>query len=148
MNITILVGIPCSGKSSWAHLHSPLKDMVISRDTIREFTFGKYYKQNWKSENIVTRIFNDEVKYWLSGDFNIIMDNCHCKEKYIDQIIEKYPDHNIKIKFFEYSLFKAYYRNIIRFVEEGKWIPMKVIKTMYKNFNKINRKKYAKYILM
>lgn len=148
MNITILCGIPNSGKSTWAYLHSPAKDIIISRDIIRELKFGKNYKQNWRDENIITKIFDDEVNDWLSQEYNIIMDNCHTKEKYIDQIINKYPEHSIFIKFFDCNLRKAYYRNIVRFIKEGKFIPFKVIKAMHKNMKNINREKYGKYILM
>ncbi len=56
-------------------------------------------------------------------------------------------DHNIQIKFFDVNLFKAQFRNIGRYLFTGKWIPIKIITQMYKNYNKINRKKYIKYII-
>jgi len=147
MKITILCGIPCSGKSSWAYKDSPVKDIIISRDMIRELKFGKGYKQNYKDEKIITKIFDEEVNDWLSRDYNVIMDNCHTREKYIDGVIAKYPEHSIYIKFFECSLRKALLRNVLRFIKEGKWIPVKVIKAMHKNFKKINKDKYAKYMV-
>lgn len=149
MKITILCGIPCSGKSFWANnSDSYLNGYPVSRDDIRKAMYGKGYKQNKRDEKYITTRFNMEVGMLLSSGYDVILDNTHCKEGYIDEIIAKYPDYDIQIKFFDIPLWKAYLRNIIRYIEWGKWIPFKVIKNMKKNYNKINREKYGKYILV
>lgn len=147
--LEILVGIPCSGKSTYAWIETNSKPLItsISRDGFRE-NFFKDYKVTKQNEEIVTKLFNMKLEQLLSSDFynKIILDNTHCKEGYIDEIIRKYgTQHNITVKYFECSLIKAHWRNILRYFFDKKWIPFKVINQMYKNFNKINRNKYKKY---
>lgn len=152
--IEILVGIPCSGKSTYCWMEVNTKPLVISisRDEIRENgrSFpNQPYKITKENEDKVTRLFNQYLDDYLkvSNYTRIILDNTHCKEGYIDEVIKKYgTQYHIKITFFKCSLIKAYYRNIMRYFFDGKWIPFRVINQMYKNFNKINRKKYIKYL--
>lgn len=155
--IRILVGIPCAGKSTYSEsikLSSNNKSYmkIISRDKIREEfykqenfnNFGRYMF-NYKDEDIITEKYNKELENSYHYDL-LILDNTHCKEKYIDDVISKYgKTHTIEVKFFNINIVKAHYRNIIRRLKTGKWIPIKVINTMYKNYNKINRKKYEQY---
>lgn len=154
--IRILVGIPCAGKSTYSESIKSSKNKfymkIISRDKIREEfykhenfnNFGRYIF-NYKDEDIITEKYNKELENSYYYDL-LILDNTHCKEKYIDDVISKYDKtHTIEVKFFNINIVKAHYRNIIRRLKTGKWIPMKVINTMYKNYNKINRKKYEQY---
>jgi len=152
-NIEILVGIPCSGKSTYTSKKTEydfVESVVcISRDEIRERIGGKNYIHTSTSELEVTKMFNFEFEYYLSSRLThtIILDNTHCKEGYIDEIIKKYgSQNNIEIKFFDIPLWKAHIRNILRYFKNRKWIPFKVMNQMYKNYNKINRKKYTKYL--
>lgn len=147
--IQILVGIPCSGKSTYASIINNtfhLNTYIISRDKTREAFFGKRYKQNNKQEIFISKQNTKALVFYLMRGDNVILDNTHCKEKYIDEIINKYgKDNKIEIKFFDIPLWKAHYRNIIRYFKTGKWIPIKIMNNMYKNYKQINRKKYAKY---
>ena len=156
--IRILCGIQCSGKSTYCEkldYFNKRHSVVISRDYIRENYFEKPYIINNFNENRVTKIFNDELNQWLNlysrnaePLWTIILDNTFCKEKYIDEIISKYGNvYNIEIKFFDISLIKAHYRNIIRRFKTGKWIPIKVLNQFYRNYKKINRNKYKQYII-
>ena len=130
--VIITVGIPCSGKSTWVEKNKN-NFFVISRDQIRANMFGKKYKQNKQSENLVTRRFNNMLSYRMELQENIILDNTHCKEAYLKAAIQMF--HNTKyvviVKFFDISLHKAYVRNIRRWFKTRKWIPFKVIKNMY-----------------
>lgn len=99
--IIILAGIPCSGKSSWVN-HYLFNDglditRVVSRDTIRESPmFAKPYYYSKENEDLVTDVFNTEFDAYLKAP-NIrcvILDNTHCREKYIDEIVKKY-NHSI-----------------------------------------------------
>lgn len=151
--LEILCGMPCSGKSTYCktiprHLNN--YGVSLSKDSIRErsYLFKQPYTYSKENEEKVTKEFDKQIDFWINecDNFHVIaLDNTHCKESYIDNIIKKYPKHTIKIKFFEISLLKGHYRNIIRYFNTGKWIPIKVMNTMYRNYNKINKKKYEKY---
>ena len=146
--IDVLVGIPCSGKSTWAQYQQEIQGgiVVISRDDIRKEWWRKYV-QNRDNENEVTKIFNNRFKISTDRGVDIILDNCHCKESYINEWIARKPkDYTLRVIFFDIPLWKANLRNIIRYVGTGKWIPFKVIKNMKSNYDKINRSKYE-YLL-
>lgn len=147
--IEILCGIPCSGKSTYADKqitkNLKLDTTVISRDTIRDRVYGLRYKPDFKREQEITIRFNESLAIWLEmpGINKIILDNTHCKEAYIDSIIDKYKgSYNIVITYFDIPLWRAKLRNYIRYIKTGKWIPNDVMNSMYNNYNKINRKKY------
>ncbi len=149
--IEILVGIPCSGKTRYANNTAnccPEHAVSISRDALREYHFGKKYKQNTKDEKFITDEFHRKMIHYLyyTDIKHIILDNTHCKEIYIDLLISRWStEHKIKIHFFDSSVLICHLRNIIRYVKIGKWIPIKIINIMNRNYNKINKNKYAKY---
>lgn len=152
--IEILSGIPCAGKTTYTENRKKCdllgKIKSISRDEIRKDFFINY-KFTSRNEDIVTEIFYHQLDMIIEDlsqfDFTIILDNTHCKEGFIDNIIRNYSGKGkIKIKFFEIPLYKAYCRNIIRYLRIGKFVPFKFIKIMKANFDKINRDKYQTYI--
>ena len=146
--INILVGIPTSGKTTWAYYQQEIYGgvVIISRDDVRDslaYIQQKKYVQNKYNENQVTTIFNNRLTVAVARELDIILDNCHCKESYIDEWIKMKPNgYTLRIIFFDCPLWKAHIRNVLRYLKTGKWIPIKVIKNMKKNYDKIDRKKY------
>lgn len=162
-SIIVLCGIPTSGKTTWREnfLKNHSYARAVSRDDIRDRLFGKDYwkKQKEKlnyaysrtaNERFVTEVFDRQVQSYLE-DINvqaIVLDNTHCQESYLDRIILKYEGKvRVYINFFDISITKAYYRNIIRWLKTGKRIPVKVIKNMYDSYNDINKSRYEKYMV-
>lgn len=152
MEIIIMCGIPCSGKSTWAleyaQKSNEKKYEIISRDKIREQLFKGHYIYSSDNEKKVTWTFNEYMDVYLHSIHldGIILDNTHCKESYLNDIIKRfYNTHDIKIVFIDIPLWKAKLRNIARWYYTKKWIPISVINTMYKNYNKINKQKYEIY---
>lgn len=145
--IIVLCGIPTSGKSTWAAMYARFNSgyHIVSRDQIRLNLGGKNYKQTNFNERTVTRLFNTAVKLHLIKGHNVILDNCHCKDKYIQEIIKKYPHDDVAIKFFDMPLWKALYRNFIRGIAINKWIPVKVLRTMHKNYKGMNHQLFEPY---
>lgn len=145
--VKILCGIPCSGKSTYSRTFKGWK--VISRDQIRLDYFGKGYKHSPQAENEVTDLFNSELDTAIYHKTNIIVDNTHAREKYLNELLKRFEntEYEIKIKFFDVPLWKAYYRNFVRRFREGKhkWIPMKVLKRFKQNYDKIDKIKYKDY---
>lgn len=152
--IIILVGIPCSGKSSWVAkliaYEEPNTVAVVSRDAIRQSEyFPKPYTFTRTNEGLVTDLFNVDLNNKLREPFvqYIVLDNTHCKEKYIDEINIKYgKTYHIAIKFFDCSFQKAWIRNLVRRVvsmNPYKWIPYKIMIDMERNYKTINKEKYG-----
>jgi len=150
--IEILVGIPCSGKSTYTKNQKKYFAVEsVSRDDIREDRkhFDLPYKYTDKNEKLVSNIFNTQLLSHLKCAHvqKVILDNTHAKEKYIDAVIEEWGDeYEILVRFFNINLIDAYYRNIYRYLTTNKWVPFSVITNMYKNYKKINKLKYKKYV--
>lgn len=159
--LIILSGIPCSGKSTWAEKMKPVlfekygncPVIVISKDDIRQKIFGKRYKINNQSEKIITDEFYNQLRAAISFQKAIIiLDNTHCKEKFLDDYMtifrEKFMSGKLDfhIKFFDVPLWKAQLRNIWRWVISGKYIPYKMMGILYRNYYRIDRTKYKHLI--
>lgn len=148
----ILSGIPCSGKSTFALQLKKIGYNIeyISRDAIRlEMYNGDYRKITFSpiSEQMVTNIYNGRLRAAIEAKKNIILDNTHCRSSYLKEAIYSFAGTNYKIyvKFFDIPVWKAYIRNVIRYIKERKWIPMKVLRAMDKNYKKINKNDYEQY---
>lgn len=158
--LIILVGIPCSGKSTWTQRYisnlkvaSGERIILISRDIIRLEMFGKNYKQNKADEEKVTeRYYKSLGQAVLFKNATIVLDNCHVKDKYIDKYLTMFrgmhESGNMKIfvKFFDVSLVKALWRNFWRRWNIGKNVPMAVIRKFYTAYKKIDKTKYKHLI--
>jgi predicted kinase len=157
MNATVIIlsGIPTSGKTRWANkytkanVNNPHK--ILSRDEIRLGWYGNYAKIpfNKETEDAVTLYFNRLLNQYIQNKVNIIIDNTHCKDSYIKELLKKFAGqgYTIKIKFFDIPLWKAYYRNVKRRILEKKNIPVSVLKAMKKNYDKINKEDYARFTI-
>lgn len=151
--IIILCGIPASGKSTWTKNYiknNSWSTYSVSRDDIREL-LSQPYVYTKENENTVTRLFNNKLEHCISRGFDIVLDNCHCRERYLDGLLSSpilnLNTYNVYIKFFDIPLWKAYYRAIIRRMRTGKDVPLRVIRDMYKNYKKIDKTKYKNIAL-
>ena len=108
----VTIGVPCSGKSTWA---KEQKIRTVSRDAERLSIFGEYRMGSVKEENTITKIVEYKVKQLLRiGD--VILDNTHLKTSYLQDIIDTFKNCNIKfIKFDKISVREFEERNIISF---------------------------------
>lgn len=99
-----------------------------------------YSKQN---EDEVTRIFDFQYSKCTNMYRDIILDNTYCKPGYLNDEIKRKPEgYTLRFMFFNCPLWKAHIRNVLRFIETGKWIPIKIMNQMKKNYDKIDKKKY------
>lgn len=144
----ILSGIPTSGKTTWIKEKKLFPFQVICRDEIRLEYLGPDYKQNSADERDITGIFNARMKTAIDNKSNVVIDQTNVKESYIDHLVKEFREggYSIKIIFFEISLRQAYWRNFKRYLITGKYIPIKVIKAMKENFDKLNKAKYTLYL--
>lgn len=145
--VYILVGIPTSGKSTFLkerNIKTSYKNkiLVLSCDSIREYNFGKNYKFDPDNEKLVWNKFYEQLN---KATYNLYIDNTNCKLNYIRLIKENLnpnEEWEVQLIYFDIPLWKANLRNIIRYLKTGKWIPFKVIKSMYNNYKKIDKKQY------
>jgi hypothetical protein len=110
--------------------------------------YGEKYKPTPSREDEITRVFNKLLLDCVNDSEieEIILNNTHCREKYIDEVIHEYKRKcNIRIKFFNIPLWQAHIKNVGRWLKTGKWIPIYIMNNMARNYRKINKGKYAEY---
>jgi predicted kinase len=132
LEILILIGIPGSGKSTWA------KDFVrnnsdwirVNRDDFRDMLKTSQSCEN-KIEDMITGLVSDVISSSLSRKLNVIVDNTNLKIKYINAIIEEFKySANINYRVFDISKDKAIERDKGR----DKKVGALVINKMYKDY--------------
>jgi predicted kinase len=130
-----LIGIPCSGKSTYAKKQEGYT--IISRDNIRELAYGRNPKYRQIDEVLINQIFDALLEKAVAEGANVIIDNTNLRTKYIRSIQRKLPGYSFGLKYFEKSLWIIHYRNVKRWLQTGKWIPIPVINNMNKQYKKL-----------
>jgi predicted kinase len=149
--LTVLCGLPCSGKSTYVNnLNSPY---VLSRDTFlieyynnkfaymdahsKLSTYSDIYKELHKDEEskkVVNEAFNKHIDKVQKSHNNICIDMTMLSLKSRRKMLNKFPKHTAKSIVFMTGLEEIRKRNISRNIEEGKFIPDGVFEGMSKSF--------------
>lgn len=135
LKILILIGIPASGKSTWAKEFTKYNDdwIRVNRDDFRSMLKSQQLCEN-KIESMITSMVNDTIETSLASKLNVIVDNTNLKEKYINDIINKFKySADIDYRVFDISLNKAVERDTLRPNPVGET----VIKKMYQNYKNL-----------
>lgn len=139
--LKILIGTSLSGKTTYAkkYLSENPNCYYVSRDSEREVMFGEYRMGSQKEEDIITEIVNNKVWAYLKiGD--VILDNLHCKQEYLDSVINEFK-YSYDIEFIPMPLLskeELIKRNQKRFFETGKLIPERVLHYQMVDFQNLN----------
>lgn len=141
VKIVLLVGPPNSGKTTWTkNFIGQNKDYVkISRDDLRQSLFNSWVVSH-KMENVITELQDQLIETLIKNNVNIILDNTHCKFKYIQEVIDKFGDRcDIVFKVFDVDTHTLLARNEYRGKIDGKYIPDTVMENMIDNFNELKK---------
>ena len=85
INIKILIGIPCSGKSTWAknYVLNNRKVARINRDELREMMMASVITNG--NNNFINKIKKDIIYAAIKSNRNLVIDDTHC---YVKQLVE------------------------------------------------------------
>lgn len=128
--ILILIGVPASGKSTWASDFVYKNDNYIrvSRDDFRYMLKNSGVCEP-KIESMVTDLVNESITNALLRNLNVILDNTNLKESHIDEIVQKFKySADIDYRVFDISLDKAIERDSKREKSVGKVAITKMFK--------------------
>ncbi len=126
--ILILVGCPCSGKSTFAEYHSKFNDVMrINRDELRQMLrFAEQLEP--EDEALLTRMSDKMIEVALQKGRDVVIDNTNTKREFLQQIIDRFnPLADIEFKIFDIPLLELKARNAVR----SRKVPIKVIESMY-----------------
>lgn len=143
--LTILSGLPASGKSTYAKKlvnENPENTVIVNRDSIRD-GFGKYWVPS--REGLITDIEHYMIRTGLELDYHVIVDATNLNPKYV-QAIEKIGksftiDGGITINYkkFNTPLWLCVFRDFKRGLFGGRRVGYKVIKNFYDRYYKNTR---------
>jgi len=118
VQVTILVGISGSGKSTWARkqLRDDKNLVIVNRDTLRSSAFSsqKFSTPIAENEIIISQLQAVEIVEALKQRRNVIVDNTNLKWSYITKIfecIDGLHSVNISFKVFDCDIEKSTKRN-------------------------------------
>lgn len=132
----VTIGIPSSGKSTWADQFVSEREnwIKIERDEIRMRLFGlddySQYRHEKDNEQLVTNCFDQLLQVCSDGNLNVVISDTNINPKFRMQLFMKLEEHgyNVKIRKFCVSLEEALDRNKHR---ENKFIPEHIIESMF-----------------
>lgn len=133
--IKILIGIPASGKTTWAKefVNNNPGWIRVSRDDYR-FMLQDKPILSYKLEGMITEMVENTIELALSKKLSVVIDNCHTVHKHIKEISDKFQySADIEYKVFDTPLETALERdkNRDRIVGEN------VINRMYKQYKNL-----------
>lgn len=138
MKAILTIGIPCSGKSTWAEQYCRENDYrEINRDNLRMelFNLESYndYKMNRFNESLVTDKVNDLIQKSAQNKQNIVISDTNLNQKFRVNLINKLRDlgYEVDFKVFDVEFFDALKRNDKRV---NKFVPRNVMYNMYRHF--------------
>lgn len=129
--LTMMMGIPGSGKSTWAKAHVNEDTVLISRDEIR-FSLLKEGEDYFAHETEVMQIFIDKIiDAMFLHNKNVIVDATHLTKKSRAKVLSKvsrFSDETVAV-WLNPSLETAIARNDFR---EGRaWVKHGIIRRMF-----------------
>jgi predicted kinase len=128
--IIITVGLPGSGKSTWAKnwINNNENWVRVNRDDFRQMLKGTPVCEN-KIEQLITLTQKDLIKKCLGKRLNVVLDNTHLKKEYINDIIETFKYHaDIEFRVFDTPVETCIQRDALRSVPVGDTIIRKMNK--------------------
>lgn len=135
----VLIGLPCSGKSTYIKQHfSDNNHVIVSFDAVVEDWAqkeGKTYDQVWgRNFSLVKKICKEKYEKAIKEGKNIVIDNTNLKPK--ARALYPPPPGYKKIGIvFTTDTNTLQKRLIMRSKEQGKTIPSNVIEQMKNNFS-------------
>lgn len=132
LKVLVLVGIPASGKSTWAKefISQNVGWIRVSRDDYRLMLKNQQFCEP-NIEKLVTQLVNSTINESLNNGLNVIIDNTNVQAKYINEFVNlvKFKA-DINYKIFPISLADAIERDKNRQAKVGE----KVINKMYEDY--------------
>jgi predicted kinase len=133
--VKILIGIPGAGKTTWCEnfLMNNQDWLRVNRDDFRVMLRNENVC-DFKVEQTITDISNLAITAALNNRYNVLVDNTHLKQEWIENLIEHVQiSADIEFQVFDISLEKAIERDANRARQVG----ADTIKKMYKEYKKL-----------
>lgn len=132
--VIMLVGLPCSGKSTWARAHLPkmvrisTDDHVLERSQAAGIDYQEGLEKFYQEAEIKARLAMADA---IAANQDVVIDQANLTRSSRANKLAVFPAHYARIAcFFEAPVEIAIERNAIRKNKGGHWVPEAVIREM------------------
>jgi len=135
--ILCMVGIPGSGKSTWAleYLAKYPNTLRVSRDDFRYMLKNQGFCEQGV-ESMINTLLTKAVHTALERGYDVLVDNCHCKEKYINELVKSFNGlADIDFKTFDVPVDECIRRDALR----TKTVGEDVIRKFYNDYTTLKK---------
>jgi predicted kinase len=138
--IKVLVGLPGSGKSTWAlsWVQNNPDWIRVNRDDFRFMLKGLPFLDS-KAETAITKMVTDSVETALLSGYNVVLDNTHCRLKYINELVKRFGEMaTVEFQYFDVSTDECIRRDSLRERQVGETVIRKMerdLSELLKNFD-------------
>lgn len=138
--IKVLVGLPGSGKSTWAldWVQNNPDWIRVNRDDFRFMLKGLPFLDS-KAETAITKMMTDAIETAILAGYNVIVDNTHCRLKYINELVKRFGEMaTIEFQYFDVSAEECIRRDSLRKRRVGEEVIRKMerdLAELLKHFN-------------
>jgi predicted kinase len=99
INVYVMIGLPGAGKDTWIANNLPNTHKVVCRDAIR-YELGLCGKDDkivsdFRSEQLVTGIFNQRLKEYVSNGEDVVINNINLRRKYRNDFKKLLAPYNV-----------------------------------------------------
>ena len=141
LQILILVGIPASGKSTFARYFIRTEEnwARLCRDDFRMMHFT-YSNMSPREESLITDMLDASIEALLKKRSNVLIDATHCRAEYLEHYIDKF-NHlaDISFKVFDTDVKEVAERCEKRNKETGKFISGSVLRKYQKELEELKK---------
>lgn len=152
VKIILMVGIPASGKSTWAlkQLENNSKMVRVSRDDYR-FMMRNEPMMKQKGEKLITKLVNNHIETFAAQGFDVLVDQTNCNLTYLEPFVEWCRKHgDVHFKLFDTDFDTCIERDAAR----GRTVGVAVMRRMQagldaikdSNFDFSVRKKLPRFV--
>lgn len=137
LTVTLMVGLPCSGKSILVEKIKTDKDIIVCRDDIiMEIGIGKTYNEKYNTidNHAVNNLFEKRKREAIKSGKNVIFDLTNLSQKDRRKILKGFDNYKKKAIVNLVGMKELLKRNINRYKKTGKFIYPEVYDRMMRKF--------------
>lgn len=101
--LTVLVGLPSSGKTSWALKNRGPDDVIISRDDIRMSNYGVWHGDPI-DENHVTKIERQQMIAAFENGYSVISANTNLNKRNVQRMVDLAAQFGAEVDYIYFEL--------------------------------------------
>ena len=138
-SLTLTIGLPGSGKTTWAKKirQEHPNTVLVSRDALREEFFGEFTNHSQEQESLITSVAEKAVDKALSEGRHVIVHDMNLKKAYRKRWATYAVKYDVPLRYIDMTHVPVEHcitRVQTRYDLGGRWVDPEVILNLYKRY--------------